>query len=181
MAATINILLPVGKVVKSFGFKGEMIIKYSPGFNGDLDENKPVFITYDGLPVPFFIESIEERGVDRAILKLEGINNVASVEEVMGELLLIEQSDKGDNKKRAPEEFQSAFNLAGFRVTTKKGLELGFVTKIYDYPGNPCLGISKDDKKEREILLPLHEDFIVSIDPGKKEMIVHIPDGLLEI
>ncbi len=175
MTASANILLPVAKVIKSFGVKGEMIIRYSPSFQGDLDEKRPVFIAYDGLPVPFFIESITGKGVDQALVKLSGINNEQMVKEITGELILIEQKGKRGAAK------SQISDIIGFTVTDPKGVLIGTVSGFYDYPGNPCFGIKKSDGDEREILLPAHEDIIQKIDPRKKVLVAHIPEGLLDI
>jgi len=175
MTASANILLPVAKVIKSFGVKGEMIIRYSPSFQGDLDEKRPVFIAYDGLPVPFFIESITGKGVDQALVKLSGINNEQMVREITGELILIEQKGKKGAAK------SQISDIMGFTVINSKGDMIGSVSAFYDYPGNPCFGILKSEGGDREILLPAHEDIIQKIDPRKKVLVAHIPEGLLDI
>ena len=50
-------MIAVAQVLKSNGTDGELLL----GFNGfgpeDIDLMEPVFIEFDGLPVPFFIES----------------------------------------------------------------------------------------------------------------------------
>ncbi len=175
MTASANILLPVAKVIKSFGVKGEMIIRYSPSFQGDLDEKRPVFIAYDGLPVPFFIESITGKGVDQALIKLHGINNETMVKEIAGEVILLEQKGKKSAAK------SQISDILGFTVINPNGELIGTVSDFYNYPGNPCFGILKSGGSEREILLPAHEDIIQKIDPRKKVLVAHIPEGLLDI
>ncbi len=175
MTTSANILLPVAKVIKSFGVKGEMIIRYSPSFQGNLDEKRPVFIAFDGLPVPFFIESIRGKGVDQALVKLHGINSEQMVKEFAGEVIFLEQ--KG---KRSKAEAQIS-DIYGFSVFNPEGELIGKVSHFYDYPGNPCFGILRTEDGEREILLPAHEDIIQKIDPRKKMLVANIPEGLLNI
>jgi 16S rRNA processing protein RimM len=176
MSAPANSLLPVAKVIKSFGVKGEMLIKYSPHFQEDIDEKRPVFIAYDGLPVPFFIESITNRGTDQALVKLSGINSDELVNEISGEIIFIEH--KG---KKGKESSFSATDINGYTVLTDNGDVIGTVAQYYDYPGNPCFGITRPDKERAELLLPVHEDIIKKIDPRKKVLVAQIPEGLLDI
>jgi ribosomal 30S subunit maturation factor RimM len=61
------------------------------------------------------------------------------------------------------------------------GNMIGVVKCFYDYPNNPCLGILKSGNQSGETLLPLHEDFILNFDSQKKEIVVELPEGLLDI
>ncbi|PKO98294.1 MAG: 16S rRNA processing protein RimM [Bacteroidetes bacterium HGW-Bacteroidetes-8] len=176
MSAPANSLLPVAKVIKSFGVKGEMLIRYSPHFQEEIDEKRPVFIAYDGLPVPFFIESLTNRGTDQALVKLSGINSDDLVNEISGEIIFIEQ--KG---QKAKEKSFSAADITGYTVLNLQGDIIGTVAQYYDYPGNPCFGITREDKERGELLLPVHEDIIKKITPGKKVLVAQIPEGLLDI
>ncbi len=168
-------LLPVAKVIKSFGVKGEMLIRYSPRFDGDLDTTRPVFIKYDGLPVPFFIKEINPRGTDGALLLLDGITSPLQVEEIAGEFVYLEES--GD----FTEEEDDYRLLSGFEVKDAGHGILGTVSNYYDYPGNPCLGIKRLTEGLPELLIPVHPSIILQIDPGRKQIKTRIPNGLLAL
>src|SRR3989339_1134973 len=116
MQKSANILLPVAKVLKSFGTKGEMVIRYSPETQEDIDKKKPVFIYYDGLPVPFFVESIQNRATDQALLKLEGIYSESLANEIVGELIYLEKkSKKAGTKITGPKD------LIGYLIVDNNG------------------------------------------------------------
>ena len=169
-------LLPVAKVIKSFGIKGEMLIRYSPRFKGEIDEKRPVFINYDGLPVPFFIESISSKGSDQALVKLEGISNESQISEITGEFIYIDSSQiQEDDQEQGPAQF------IGYNIIDEAGKLIGTIREFYDYPGNPCFGISRNDKKGDELLLPIHEEIIVAINDKAKKITARIPEGLLEL
>lgn len=169
-------LLPVAKVIKSFGTKGEMLIRYSPRFKGEIDEKRPVFINYDGLPVPFFIESISSKGSDQALVKLEGICNEPQIAEVVGEFIYIESDQiQEEDQEQGPSQF------IGYTLADETGNLIGTIREFYNYPGNPCFGISRNDKKGDELLLPIHEEIIVAINDKSKKITARIPEGLLEL
>lgn len=53
MQKTATKLLPIAKVVKSFGADGELVVRYIPDAPEDINEKKPVFLYFEELPVPF--------------------------------------------------------------------------------------------------------------------------------
>ena len=66
-------MLQVAKVLKSHGTDGGILL----GFRGidpeDIDTTEPVFIYFDELPVPFFIQTLRRRGMDKAIVSLNDV------------------------------------------------------------------------------------------------------------
>ena len=53
--------MQIATVLKSNGTDGELLIGFK-GFSAqDIDTKEPVFIEFDGLPVPYFIEKINPR------------------------------------------------------------------------------------------------------------------------
>ena len=59
MQKSANILLPVAKVLKSFGTDGGVILRYNDQAPDGFSLKEPVFIYFDGLPVPFFISHLQ--------------------------------------------------------------------------------------------------------------------------
>ncbi|MEN6618263.1 MAG: ribosome maturation factor RimM [Rikenellaceae bacterium] len=176
MKKSANILLPVAKVLKPFGTKGELIIRYSPEAQEDIDKKKPVFIYYDGLPVPFFVESIQDRATNQALVKLEGIYSESLAGEIVGELIYIEKKTKKSKSKNfSPED------LIGYSIIDLDGTPLGIVIEFYDYPNNPCLGVKKLNEDNQEQLLPLNEEFIVDLDNETQILKVSLAKGLFDL
>jgi 16S rRNA processing protein RimM len=66
----------------------------------------------------------------------------------------------------------------GYRVVDRtKGL-LGTVSGLEEYPMQTLFRIRREEK---EILIPVHEDLILSIDPEKKEIVMELPEGIEEL
>ena len=55
-------MLRVAQVLKSNGTDGELLISFLDIAPEDIDLQEPVFIEFDGLPVPFYFESFTPRG-----------------------------------------------------------------------------------------------------------------------
>jgi ribosomal 30S subunit maturation factor RimM len=54
--------------------------------------------------------------------------------------------------------------------------EVGAITDFIDIPNNPCIEV---DTETGAVMIPLHEDFILSVDPDNQEIIMLIPEGLI--
>ncbi len=153
------------KVLKSYGTAGAVIIGRDGDFLEDLEKNEPVFIEFDGLPVPFFIESIEPKG-GRYLVKLEDIDSLAAAEEIVGrEVRLTENADDEDEDD----------GIVGRIIrNAATGDVVGPVVKFIDFSGNTCIEVEHAGGR---VLLPLHEDLIKKV--RKNEIFLTIPDGLL--
>jgi 16S rRNA processing protein RimM len=64
-------------------------------------------------------------------------------------------------------------------VYTKESILIGPILEIISNNGQWLLNI--DSPGNKNILIPFHEDFIISIDKRKKTVVMDIPEGLLDI
>lgn len=46
-------LLPVGRIIKSYGTEGQVMVAFQEGIADLLKRDEPVWLFYDSLPVPF--------------------------------------------------------------------------------------------------------------------------------
>lgn len=154
-------MLRIAKVLKSNGTEGDVLVGFRGIAASEIDRNEPVFIEFDGLPVPFFVESLQPKGNDKAIAHLTDISSLKDAEEIVGRDIFADYF----------EEEESGEDFTGWTVYDRDR-KVGTVTGLEDIPGNPCLCIG-------EALVPLHEDFIVNIDEKKKELFLDLPEGLI--
>lgn len=170
-----KILHPIAKILKSYGINGELIIRLNKISHTDINVKEPVFIYFDGLPVPFLISSIKKKGNNQAILQLKPITQRLA-EEIIGEEIytenFIENSDKDES-------LSSPKLLIGFSVISKENLIVGKISKFYDYPNNPCIEIITNDKNE--VLIPFAEELIFDFNPSDREIGIDIPEGLINL
>ena len=149
------------RILKSYGTEGGVIIS-AP--ETDLEEraNEPVFIEFDGLPVPFFIEEVTPRGGSKYFVKLEDIDSLEAAEELVGKEPWFEddEDEEGDD-------------IVGYTLCNAGGKPVGTVTAFEDIPGNPCLEITGG------ALVPCPDELIVKVDNKKKQIWLEIAEGLL--
>ena len=194
-------MLQIAQVLKSNGTDGELVMSFREIAPEDINLKEPVFIVFDGLPVPFFIESLVKRGHSKALVHLTGIRCQEDVDEIAGKAVYIED----DNAPELTLEEDGFAALVGWFVLTPEtpdqvgcdeedqvgcdedgqdviaGLtgnlyEVGEITDFIDIPNNPCIEVETENGA---VMLPLHQDFILSVDPENQEIIMQIPAGLL--
>ena len=176
-------LQQIAQVLKSNGTDGELVLGFREIAPEDINLNEPVFIIFDGLPVPFYIESFTKRGNTKALVHLTDICTMEDVEEIAGKAVYIEE---GNLPEMSLEEDGYAA-LIGWTVLTPATpdqvgnddyelYEVGEITDFLDIPKNPCIEVETENGA---IMIPLHEDLILSVDPEYQEIIMQIPAGLL--
>ena len=171
MAYNSNILL--GQISKVSGYQGAVYVILEKEFS----ENKPamesVFLEIEGKQVPFFISNSEFTGTGTLKLKFEGYDTVERIGEFTGCRVFLTTSVPED---KTVEDIQT---LREFKVIVEGNKLLGSVTEVIPNPGQWLLNILSTEKKN--ILIPFHEHFIVSIDKAKKTIFMDIPEGLIDI
>ena len=54
-------LFQIARILKSNGTEGDLILTFRDIDTDDVDRQEPVFVYFDGLPVPFFFTSFEPK------------------------------------------------------------------------------------------------------------------------
>lgn len=152
----------IAKILKSNGTDGGILAGLRGIEAEEIDLGKPVFIEFDGLPVPFFVLSAEPKGLSRAVLHLNDVAGLKDAEELVGREICIE----GDA------EDEDDLDFTGWTLLNR-GEEVGKVTGMEPIPGNLCLYVG-------DVLVPLHEDFVISCDTASRILDLDLPDGLLD-
>ena len=185
-------MLQVAQVLKSNGTDGELVLGFREIAPEDINLQEPVFIIFDGLPVPFYIESFQKRGNTKALVRLTDICSQEDVEEIAGKAVYIEE----DSLPEMSLEEDGFAALVGWVLLTPAGIpdqvgddeetagedeemelyEVGEITDFIDIPNNPCIEVETENGA---VMIPLHEDLILSVDPDNQEIIMQIPAGLI--
>ena len=156
------------RVLKSYGTQGGVIVS-TASIPEDFEISEPVFIDFDELPVPFFIEEFKPHGSTKAFLKLEDVDNLQDAEELVGREIYFSIEEDDD--------FADFAGLEVFDAKTSR--RVGTVVEYVGIPSNPCLDVRLADTDD-SVLLPCHEDLVDSIDEKKGRIYLTIPEGLIQ-
>ena len=156
----------IAQVLKSNGRDGELLVSFTGIDPEDIDLEEPVFIEFDGLPVPFYFESFTPRGTRRALARLTGVRSLKDADELAGKAVFADYFEEEEEE-----------DLTGWSVRNQDGRLVGTVADYEDIPGNTCLWIRKADGEE--VLVPFHEDLVLGLDEKSGTLTLSIPEGLL--
>lgn len=157
-------MLRIGKILKSNGTDGGLLVS-APEVELEQIEG-PVYVEFDGLPAPFFFDSIAQRGSSRYIVHMTGVRCLKDAEEMVGRDILFD----GEFEDEGPSP-----DFIGWTLFDQS-VEVGLVEDYEPIPGNFCLYVRT--KSGSQVMIPLHEDFVVSVDTESRRLVLNLPAGL---
>ena len=108
------------------------------------------------------------------ILKLKGVDSLYQARELVGQEILLPEEDLLSLEKDSFYFFQ----IIGCSVVTKDGIEIGIVKDFLCVQDNDLLVVAKG---RREILIPFTHSICLKVNLKQKEILVDLPEGLLEL
>ncbi len=164
----------LGSIARLHSFKGEVSIFLDVDDPQEFNELESVFVEYDNILVPFFIERIQIRNKGFAVVKFEDVDTELKAKRLLKcklflPLDLLPELDQ--------DEFYH-FEIEGFRAHDINSGPIGMVTRIADYKTNPMIEISF---KGKEILIPKQDQFIDRIDWDNEILYIKAPEGLIDM
>ncbi len=164
----------LGKIVKKYSFKGEVVLKLDAD-EPDIYENlDAVFLDLGKNLLPFFIKkSLLQKG-NQLRVKFEDIENEADADAIL-------KTDVYLPLNLLPKLSGNQFyfhEVVGFVLEDINYGEIGKISSINDKTAQALFVISKGDS---EILVPMIDEFIKKIDRENKKIITETPEGLIEM
>ncbi|NLD86121.1 MAG: ribosome maturation factor RimM [Actinomycetales bacterium] len=172
--------LVVGRVVKSHGIRGELVVevrtdspeeRFAPGTRlvgrtgrGNATTDREVTI-----------EAARSHS-GRLLVRLAGVTDRDSADALRGMILLVDSDSLPDPED--PDEFHD-HQLEGLRVLDTAGVQLGQVVEIVHTPGGELLGIRLEDGSDA--LVPFVTDFVPTVDLAAGSCVIDPPEGLLDL
>lgn len=164
----------LGKIAKKFSFKGE-VLAYLDTDEPELYENlESVFVECNKHLVPFFIETSSFHKNDFLRIRFEDITTEEEAEALLGNDLYLPLS-------MLPKLSGNKFyfhEVIGFEVEDLRLGIVGTIQSINDSTAQPLFEVLKDDV---EILIPMVDHFLVTIDRDNKKVVMNLPEGLIEM
>jgi 16S rRNA processing protein RimM len=167
-------LFLLGKIVRTFGSKGEVIIQFDAELLTLIKKLESVFLKLNENLVPFFIEYTHPRSRNQVLVKFMDDDNTDEAFSFTGCEVYI-PSGLIPRQKRTK---LFSFEIEGYRVIDVNHGETGIVSAILELPQQSLLSV---DSNGKEILLPIVEDFIKEVDRRNRIIYTEAPEGLIEL
>ena len=155
------------------GLSGELLLKHELGKKTSLKNLQAIYTEErKNSFLPWFIESTKIKNEKEIFLKLNGINTrEAAIKLAQKEIWIPETDFKKLAAKTAP------VSLLGYTIINNDE-PLGEILELIEQPHQLLCRLQIRGK---EVLIPLHEASLKKVDHKKKEVMVELPEGLLDI
>lgn len=165
--------LSIGKLVATFGFSGEMVLKHHLGKKTSLKGLETLFIEkHKDELLPYFIESTKIKSPEEIYLKIEGINSKESAKVLIQKQVWLPEADFQKFASKS-----TPVSLLGYHIINDKE-DIGEVLEVIEQPHQLLCRIEIEGK---EALIPVHEETLKKIDRKNKQVFVNLPEGLLDV
>lgn len=164
----------VGTIVSKFSFKGEVLVKLDSD-DPELYENlESVFIALGNNLVPFFVEKCSLHKSDLLRIKFEDVENELDADALLKHKLYLPLSFL---PKLSGNKFYY-HEVIGF---TMEDIEYGYVGTITGVNDSTSQALFEVKNNDKEILIPMNDEFLEKVDRDNKKIIVKTPKGLIDL
>jgi 16S rRNA processing protein RimM len=163
----------VGYITKAKGLKGEVQIFLEYPAPADLKFDS-VFLEINGKLVPYFVSSYKLRPNQTGNFFFDDVDTIEKAEKLIRKKVYLPNSVMPE---KDPEDF-SWFDLKGYIVHDEHYGELGEIIEVHEYPQQYVAVVPF---RFREIMFPLNDEIVQSIDEEKGTLQVILPDGLVDV
>lgn len=164
----------LGKVVKKYSFKGELLVKLDTDDPKIYTKMESVFVEKNKNLIPFFIERSSLHKSELLRVKFENINGDEDADPLL-------KCDLYLPLAFLPKLTGNKFyfhEIIGFKVEDNTFGKVGIITGVNDSAFQPLLEI---DNNGKEILIPLIDHFIKKVDRENKTLHLEVPEGLIQL
>jgi 16S rRNA processing protein RimM len=157
-------VIAIGKITRTHGKRGEIQCLTSNEY-WDNAEASFLILSINNIFVPFRVLDWRGKGSDSLIFQLDRIADEQSALPLIGCQAYMLTSDLSEEDEVLPT-WQS---LIGYRVLDSDQGELGTIIHVDETTINTLITLDNDQ------LIPLHEDFILNIEPDKQLLTICLP------
>lgn len=163
----------LGLISRKFSFKGEVVLQINPDLGYFPEDLKSVFVDIQQKRIPFFIEFTKAHKKNNLRIKFEDVNTEEEADKLVKRDVYVFKDDIHIN-----EEF-SLKDLIGYTaIEDHTDDKIGEIISINTSTPQAFFEIISDQK---QILIPVNEDWILEIDQDKKSIYFELPEGLLDL
>ncbi len=166
----------IGQLKKAYGLQGQLRVFIEEPFWEDVMAANVLFIELKGQKIPYFIENIDRKKGDH--IKFEEVDNKEAATKLSNKIIFIRTSDLIPAEKRTKKSADQMTFLVGFELVTKNEGRIGEISEVIEMPMQIMLSVQT---KEKEILIPLVDDFIEDVFLEKKQIVMNLPEGILDL
>lgn len=168
--------IQIGFTKKTHGIGGELkVIIEEPYEDLFLDADR-VFLDIKGSKQPFFIKTI--RGGGDLIVSFEDVANREEALMLQSRGVFLPENEVPEEAQVVPDDGLVYGYVVGYSLVDQTLGEIGQIKELLDMPQQE---ISVVAYQGREVLVPLNAQFVVKVDDTARQVLVNMPEGLLDL
>jgi 16S rRNA processing protein RimM len=133
-----------------------------------------LFLEIDGGLAPFFVKELRMKDSSGLVTLLEDYDIPEKAQKLVGCRVYLPSSQL---TKLEDDKFYF-HDIIGYMVIDEQAGELGAIAQVLEAPEQELLQVFNQQK---EILIPLVDEFIVRVDKRKKQLFMNLPEGLIDL
>lgn len=175
-----NTMIKVGRVLKTFGKNGQLRCQIQEEFDSLFKKGSFIWLEVDGLNVPFLITHFIRQ--HKPLIRFANVTTEYEANLLSGSWIYLNRDDykKRDWPQMDTPELEYAI-IDGYRVYFSNDARVGVINQIRQYPGQEMAFVILDGMQEKEILVPLVDEFILSINHSEKTIEFAVPEGFFAL
>lgn len=165
-------LCAVGRIVKAFGIRGEIVVEPMTTGPERFRSLRKVFAgPTEAKALPYTVTAVQGGGSGVRVT-LEEVRDRSAAERLAGSFLFVGEEEK----VRPPDGAFFVDDVVGLLVITEEGETVGTVREVLRMPAHDIYVIAADG---REVMIPAVREFIRRIDLTARTMHVRLIEGML--
>lgn len=164
----------MGKIVKKYSFKGELLIKLDTDEPELFTEMESVFVEQRKNLIPFFIEESSLHKSELLRVRFEDVKNEEEANALIGAHLYLPL-------EFLPKLTGNKFYYHEIISFTAEDETFGKIGKITGVNDSTAQALFEIDRNGKQILIPIIDEFIKKVDRKNKTILLHVPEGLIEM
>ncbi len=164
----------LGKIVKKYSYKGELLIKLDTDDPESYTNMESVFVEKNKNLIPYFIKEVSLHKSTLLRIKFEDVSNEEEANQLIGSELYLPLD-------LLPELSGNKFyyhEVIGFEIHDRSFGKVGIISGVNDQTAQALFEI---DKEGLQILIPINNDIIQKVDRKDKIIFIEAPEGLINL
>lgn len=165
----------VGILGKSYGTSGELRLRVDAGHEEDVIKAQFLFVDIHGSKVPFAIESM--RAAKDVLITFSNVDDRDDAVHISGNEIYLPE-DEIESRFIPTTDFRFGHYVGHTIIDNESSNEVGKIQSIREFPQQEMAIVVRGGQ---EIMIPLHEDLIISADDEEGILVMDLPEGLVEL
>jgi len=164
----------LGKIVKKYSFKGEVLLKLDTDQPELYEHLDALFLDINNSLIPYFVDKSQLHKSNLLRLKFEDVSSEIDAEQLLKKEVYLPLA-------LLPKLEGNTFyyhEIIGFHIVDENFGSVGLISGVNDSSAQVLFEI---DRNGIEILIPLNDDIISSVDRTNKSVTVNTPPGLIDL